>query len=147
MQKLLRNVLVLVVALAALAFNQLGGDGGATSGDAAAQSDAQRIVAAFENQQSDLWVETVGRVERKLRDDNEGSRHQKFIVRLDNGHSVLIAHNIDLAPRVPLNEGDRVRFRGEYEWNNKGGVVHWTHHDPQGRRDGGWIDHADRRYE
>ncbi len=147
MQKLLRNVMVLVVALAALAFQQLGGNDAATSGDAAGQADAQKIVAAFENQQSDLWVETEGNVKATLRDDNEGSRHQKFIVELDNGHTVLIAHNIDLAPRVPLSKGDRVRFRGEYEWNNKGGVVHWTHHDPQGRHQGGWIDHGAERYE
>ncbi|MEM6640155.1 MAG: DUF3465 domain-containing protein [Pseudomonadota bacterium] len=149
MQKLLRNLMVLVVAVVALIFQQMGGSdadtsGGANGGDV--NRDAARIVAAFEAQQSDLWVETEGRVERKLRDDNEGSRHQKFIVRLDNGHSVLIAHNIDLAPRVPLEEGDRIRFRGEYEWNDRGGVVHWTHHDPQGRHEGGWIQLASNIY-
>jgi hypothetical protein len=46
-----------------------------------------------------------------LRDDNEGSRHQKFILSLDNGLTVLVAHNIDLAPRIDhLRKGDRVEF-------------------------------------
>ena len=110
-------------------------------GSAVAVDEAPRIVQAFEAQRSDLWVESGGTVERQLSDDREGSADQRFIVRLANGHTVLIAHNNDLAPRVPLQTGDRVTFRGEYEWNPKGGVIHWTHHDPRGRHDGGWIQH------
>jgi hypothetical protein len=83
-----------------------------------------------------------------LPDDNEGSRHQRFIVELDGGHTVLIAHNIDLAPRVaPLEPGDPVQFSGEYAWNAKGGVVHWTHLDPRGTHPGGWIYAHGRRFE
>ena len=85
-------------------------------------------------------------VDRVLSDDQDGSPHQRFIVRLANDHTVLVAHNIALAPRVPLAVGDRVRFRGEFEWNPKGGVVHWTHLDPDGRREGGWIRHRDEIY-
>jgi hypothetical protein len=83
-----------------------------------------------------------------LPDDNEGSRHQRFIVRLASGRTVLIAHNIDLAPRVEgLTAGDSVEFSGEFENNDKGGVVHWTHHDPDGRHVGGWIKHGGRVYQ
>jgi len=94
-------------------------------------------------------VEVTGEgvVVKLLRDDTHGSRHQRFIVEIDSGLTLLIAHNIDLAERVPLRgPGDQVRFHGDYEWNHKGGVVHWTHHDPRGRRSGGWIEYEGIRY-
>ncbi len=96
---------------------------------------------AWRQQRSGVMVEVEGRVERLLADDLDGSRHQRFIVQLDSGHTLLVAHNIDLANWVPLKAGDQVRLRGQYEWNNRGGVVHWTHHDPDGDRAGGWIEH------
>jgi hypothetical protein len=87
-------------------------------------------------------------VERVLADDDDGSRHQRFIVRLASGQTLLIAHNIDVAPRVAdLARGDSVAFAGIYEPNDKGGVVHWTHHDPSGRHTGGWVEHKGRRYQ
>ena len=94
---------------------------------------------AFAQRRSDLVVELRGTVDRILRDDLDGSRHQRFILRLGSGHTLLVAHNIDLAPRVPLERGADLRLRGEYEWNERGGVLHWTHHDPDQRRPGGWI--------
>ena len=106
------------------------------------------IDGAFAAGQSDVVVRDSGRVVRILADDNDGSRHQRFIVEIDSGLTVLIAHNIDVAPRIDgLRKGDVVEFRGEYEWNDRGGVIHWTHHDPQGYRAGGWIEHAGRRFE
>ncbi|MGK2860162.1 MAG: DUF3465 domain-containing protein [Thermoanaerobaculia bacterium] len=104
------------------------------------------VAEAFGKRQSDVWVEGSGTVEATLPDDREGSRHQKFIVRIDRKLTVLVSHNIDLAPRVPLDRGDEVSFRGEYVWNQKGGLVHWTHHDPRGGR-GGWIRLGDEVYE
>ena len=90
-------------------------------------------------------------VYRVLDDDNDGARHQRFLILLDPGDrrsgTVKISHNIDLAPRVPLEQGDTVTIRGQFEYNDLGGVIHWTHHDPDRRREGGWIEHAGRRYE
>ncbi len=93
-----------------------------------------------------LWIEDSGRVRRLLSDDNDESRHQRFIIGIKNGQTLLIAHNIELARRVPVGIGDRVRFRGMYEWNDLGGLVHWTHDDPLGIEAGGWIEFRRRRY-
>lgn len=108
--------------------------------------DSATVEAAFEQQRSGVWVDVSGKVTRLLPDDNNGSRHQRFILELESGHTLMIAHNIDLVVRVPLVLGDMVELRGRYEWNHKGGVVHWTHHDPAGEMEGGWIDHKSQRY-
>ena len=109
------------------------------SAEVAGDNDAV-LANAFGKRVSKIQVEGRGIVVKVLPDDNEGSRHQRFIVRLGTGQRILIAHNIDLAPRVAsLDEGDVISFAGEYEWNPKGGVVHWTHYDPNGRHPAGWI--------
>ncbi|WP_187380217.1 DUF3465 domain-containing protein [Vibrio mimicus] len=103
---------------------------------------------AYKSQQSDLQVQGLGQVVKVLPDDNDGSKHQKFILKLNSGQTLLVAHNIDLAPRIPnLKVGDSVEFYGEYEWNKKGGVLHWTHKDPQNRHAHGWLKHSGLVYE
>ena len=92
------------------------------------------------------WIEIRGEVTRRIRDDRRPPRHQRFVVALGDGRTLLVAHNIDLAPRVPVEVGDEVVVRGEYEPNAQGGVVHWTHDDPDERRPGGWIRHAGKVY-
>lgn len=104
------------------------------------------VLDAFEQRRSNVVVEVEGTVQRILDDDEIGSRHQRFILQLSGSHTVLVSHNIDLAPRVPIREADRVAVRGEYEWNERGGVLHWTHRDPRGSRPGGWIRHQGRDY-
>ncbi|MEJ8567823.1 DUF3465 domain-containing protein [Elongatibacter sediminis] len=106
-----------------------------------------RIAEAFARQQSGIMVEFDARVRRLLPDDTEGNPHQRFIVELDNGHSLLVAHNLKLAARVPLAVYDLLAIRGEYEWNAQGGVVHWTHRDPGAGVKHGWIEHKGVRYE
>jgi len=106
------------------------------------------IGRAFNSRTSNVQVEGEGVVTRILSDDVEGSRHQRFILRLASGQTVLITHNIDLAPRVDgLREGDTVAFNGEYVWNAQGGLVHWTHKDPQGRHMAGWLKHNGRTFQ
>jgi len=107
---------------------------------------AGEVEAAFAARHSGVWLETGGRVARLLADDNEGRAHQRFILELDSGHTLLLSHNIDLSSRIPLALGDWVRLRGRYEWNERGGVMHWTHHDPDGGQRGGWIVHNGQRY-
>jgi hypothetical protein len=106
------------------------------------------LASAFANQVSDLQVSGQGVVIKLLADDNSGSRHQKFIVRLANGQTLLVAHNIDLAPRVSgLSKGDSVMFNGEYKWSEKGGLLHWTHRDPDGSHPSGWLKHQGQTYQ
>ena len=93
-----------------------------------------------ENFTNNSEVQGKGTVVKILADDNNGSHHQRFIIRLDSGQTVLVAHNIDLAPRIEvLNEDDTVVFKGVYVSNDKGGVIHWTHRDPEGRHEDGWL--------
>jgi hypothetical protein len=102
--------------------------------------DDNAVGRAFASRASGIQVEGEGTVIRVLPDDPNPPRHERFIAQLASGQTVLIAHNIDIAPRVDeLKVGDNVRFYGEYVWNEKGGVIHWTHHDPQGRHVAGWI--------
>ena len=103
--------------------------------------------AAYKKNDDGSWIEVTGFVRRLLSDDDEGSRHQRFIIDIGNRRTLLIAHNIDLAKRVPVGMGDRVQIRGMYEWNDLGGLVHWTHHDPLGVEDGGYLRYRTRVYE
>ena len=106
------------------------------------------IENAWRDHRSGVQVRGEGDVVRILSDDNTGRRHQRFILKLDSGHTLLISHNIDIAPRIPsLKHGDRVGFYGVYEWNAEGGVIHWTHHDPRRRHTGGWLRHKGKTYE
>lgn len=107
---------------------------------------ASSLSEAWENQQSKVWLELDAEVLKTLPDDKKGNRHQRFLIDAGIGRSVLVAHNIDLADRVPVRSGVNIKLFGRYEWNEKGGVVHWTHHDPSGRRAGGWIEVAGKRY-
>lgn len=138
-----RLVVVVIAVLASLAIRYWP----ELTGQVESAGDGSGVVAAaFEQRRSGFFVEVEGEVERLLRDDLAGSRHQKFVVRLASGQTLLVSHNIDLAPRVPAQPGDAIRIRGEYEWNERGGLLHWTHHDPQGRMAGGWIRLAGEEY-
>lgn len=116
--------------------------------DSAPVSADEIIQQAYQQRRSDVVIEGEGRVIKCLPDDNRGSRHQRFLIRLQSGQTLLLAHNIDLAARIDdLGVGDVIAFRGEYEWSAKGGTVHWTHHDPAGRHVGGWLKHDGRLYQ
>lgn len=156
------NKLLLIAALAVAAYFALlpaSGTSGTsgTSGSpeapvshgvASASGHDAALENAFSNRLGNQQLAGQGVVVKLLPDDNDGSRHQRFIVKLNSGQTLLVAHNIDLAQRIDtLRTGDTVAFYGEYEWNPKGGVMHWTHHDPQGRHPGGWIKHKGQTYQ
>tara|TARA_A100001391_G_scaffold199565_1_gene182760 strand:+ start:581 stop:907 length:327 start_codon:yes stop_codon:yes gene_type:complete len=91
-------------------------------------------------------IEDVGVVVKIYTDDLEGDRHQRFVVQLNCDQTLLIVHNIDLVDRVHVRTGDFVEFKGEYEFNHRGGLVHWTHRDPIKKHELGWIKHAGKLY-
>jgi len=137
------NLGFMIVLLAAL---------GASCGGTRSQSDnagvGDSISDAIAGHQSNVPVRGEGTVTRILQDDNAGLPHQRFILKLGSGQTVLIEHNTDVAPRIDdLRTGDAVSFAGEYIWNPQGGLVHWTHHDPAGRHQAGWLKHGGKTYQ
>ena len=141
MKKLLPITLIII---AIFGYDRFYG-GAISTGDVRSPDSAP--VVSYSEWRSGQQVQGKGVVIRLLSDDNEGSRHQRFIIQLNTGQTLLVAHNIDIAPRISsLRKGDTVAFNGEYEWNEKGGVIHWTHRDPQGHHVSGWIEHGGRMY-
>ena len=137
--------IVAVIAVLYVGLNQINSTHGST-GETTPATEA--VASAFKDQRSGIQVEGEGIVAKVLPDDNDGSRHQRFILRLPSGQTLLVAHNIDIAQRVTsLASGDPVQFKGVYEWNSRGGVVHWTHRDPSGEHRAGWLKHNGETYQ
>jgi hypothetical protein len=110
--------------------------------------DAGAIVEAYGAHRNLPQVQGRGIVSKVLKDDTNGMQHQKFLLKVSDNITILIAHNIDLAPRVAdIQEGDAVSFKGEYIYTPKGGTVHWTHKDPHGKHEAGWLEHKAKKYE
>jgi len=120
----------------------------AAASEVSESSPPEQIEKAYHSHTSGIMVTAEGSVERTLADDTSGDRHQRFIVRLPSGIIVLVAHNIDAAPRVPgVAVGGAVKLHGQYEWTDKGGTIHWTHRDYRGSHEAGWIEYKGIRYE
>lgn len=154
----MKKLILLVVVVAALVYGAgadkgirlLAGSGPvlAENSSAAKTSAPGAAHAAFDERRSGVQISGEGVVSKLLADDMDGSRHQRFILTLASGQTLMVAHNIDVAPRIEsLRSGDSVAFNGVYEWNAKGGVLHWTHHDPGGKHEPGWLRHAGRTYQ
>ena len=148
MKKIASLLVVVLLAGYSWYLNTSSRAGEALQADGSAADFEQTLARAYISRLSKVQVQGRGEVEKVLADDTKGSRHQKFILRLTTGQTLLFAHNIDLAPRIKnLQVGDRISFYGEYSWNERGGLVHWTHRDPAGRHAHGWLEHNGRRYQ
>ena len=142
----MKKVLIVVMALIG-AYYALEQSSDVPQRSPASQPANAELIRAIGERRTGYQVQGSGTVTRVLSDDNDGSRHQRFILKLESGQTLLVAHNIDLAPRIKrLDPGDTVSFFGEYEWNDRGGVIHWTHHDPGAQHVDGWIEHNGKRY-
>lgn len=149
MNKLSTIISSLIIILALFGYGHFSDDGFQSTNFSLNQASGNLAVfEAYENKSSDVQLQGQGKIVKLLPDDLKGSKHQKFIIEIDNGLTVLISHNIDLAPRInELRLGGIIEFFGEYEWNSKGGVVHWTHHDPKGRHADGWLKYQGKIYQ
>jgi hypothetical protein len=144
----MKKALIVVGLLAIAAIARFGDIGSVRKTPLSSNAANDVFASAFAEHRGNFVAEGSGKIIRVLSDDNDGSRHQRFIVSLGSGQTLLISHNIDIAPRVEnLVVGDTISFKGEYEWSDKGGVLHWTHHDPAGRHEPGWIRHDGKNYQ
>lgn len=100
----------------------------------------------YTNNISGQIITLDGKIIKILPDDNKGDKHQRFIIQSE-GYTLLVAHNIDVSKKVPVNIGDGIRLKGEYEWNEKGGVIHWTHRDNKMKHEHGWIKFRNKIYQ
>lgn len=141
-----KNIILPVLALVIYLLAQQGnGSSFALLGDSASDSSLQ---SAFATQQSNVQIKGQGIVRKVLLGDGTGLQHQKIILQVGREQTVLVAHNIDVAGRLPgLKQGDTVEFYGEYEWTAQGGVMHWTHRDPSGRHINGWLKYNGKTYQ
>jgi hypothetical protein len=65
--------------------------------------------------------------------------HEAFTAQTQAG-PVDIIDNVAIARPVPVQPGDRIEVRGEMVHDpNKAPIVHWTHHDPEGTHENGFI--------
>ena len=93
------------------------------------------------------WSGTVTSVPTFFRGSRTRAIHEQFDVRRDDGATFRVIDNVDIAPRVPVVPGDRITVHGELVHDaHRRPIVHWTHHDPRGRHESGWIERAGQRY-
>lgn len=102
---------------------------------------------AYRYRQTGMMAEVTGTVARVLATDKEEPDFQKFVIRLQNGQSLLVVHNQKLGDRVPVAVNDTVLVRGEYQWSETGGILRYTERDYTPRRRHGWIEYRGKRYD
>jgi len=116
---------------------------------APATPDNAAVARDYAEHRSTVEVTAEGAVTSVLADDSGPSgTHQRFIIRLTGAtQTVLVDNNVTIGRRVPVAPDDEVIVHGEYIWNDQGGLIHYTHHDPAPAHEGGWIEFKGVRYQ
>jgi hypothetical protein len=102
------------------------------------------VYDAWRAQRSHVEVTADGSVARVLglRQGPTGL-HEGFLLHLrgaeGHGLTVRVEDNVDITGRIPLVSGDDVEVRGEYIYDPRGGLIHYTHHDPRGHHSSGYV--------
>ncbi len=110
------------------------------------------VYDAWANGRSHIEVTATGSVARILGTRRGPSgMHEGFLLHLrgsaGRGLTVRVEDNVDLTGPIPLTAGDDIEVRGEYVYDASGGLIHDTHRDPRGRRDGGYVKVGGKVYE
>lgn len=114
----------------------------------ASSASDRKLARAFSQGHTEFFIRVKATIRASLPTDYDGIRHQKFLVELSTGQTLLIAHNIDLASPVRrLRVGEKILIYGEYIWNAEGGLLHRTHDDPDFLLPHGWIRYQGRKYQ
>ncbi|HUA08549.1 MAG TPA: DUF3465 domain-containing protein [Candidatus Acidoferrales bacterium] len=114
------------------------------------QPDNARICAAYGSGQSGVEVIGSGTVLALLGTSNGRSgEHEGFLLKLTGqcDLALRIETNVDITGPVPLQPGETVVVKGQFEDDADGGVIHWTHHDPSGRHITGYVEAGGKFYE
>jgi len=106
--------------------------------------DNERLLAAFSEGQTGMWVSGHGTVVRPLGSD---ASSQRFLIRVDDALSLVIRHRVGSAGPVPADRDDVIAFQGRYEFHGGGGEIIMTHADPSQPSGGGWIEFNGVRYQ
>jgi Protein of unknown function (DUF3465) len=131
-----------VAALAACA--PAGQSSGSDAGNGA-------VYQSWAQQRSNVEVTASGSVAKVLGTRRGPSGvHTGFLLHLrgaeGRGLTVRVEDNVDLTGPIPIRAGDDVEVRGEYIYDPRGGLIHYTHRDPRGRRAGGYVRIGNRMY-
>ncbi|MFZ3229727.1 MAG: DUF3465 domain-containing protein [Pseudobdellovibrio sp.] len=105
-------------------------------------SDDAALIQAVTSHKQVSFVKAEGLVvSGLLKDDTNGSPHQKFNVKLTSGQVIMIVSNLDMCEKIPVQVGDVVGAGGQFIPTGKsGGLLHWTHKDPKKIRPDGFIE-------
>jgi hypothetical protein len=126
---------------------------GCASGGTTQTDDANGAVYdAWRTGRSHLELTASGSVARTLglRRGPSGM-HEGFLLHLrgsaGRGLTIRVEDNVDLTGPIPMAAGDDVEVRGEYVYDERGGLIHYTHLDPRGRHPGGYVRVHDKVYQ
>lgn len=105
--------------------------------------DDAAVCMAYSASRSHVEVVADGTVTRLLGvQPGRVSPHEGFLLRLASGCSLIVRveANTDFTGPISLERGQHVVVKGEYEYYSLGGVIHWTHRDPRGHHENGYIE-------
>jgi hypothetical protein len=123
--------------------------GAACSGQTEQPNNAQ-VCSLYASGSSGVEVIAQGTVLGVL-GTNEGpsGEHEGFLLGLKQDCDLMlrVETNVDITGPVPVQDGQVVTVKGQFEDDAEGGVIHWTHHDPSGRHVAGYVEIAGKLYQ